>query len=159
MRKKNITPISKANHHSTEHNEVIRPHPIQLKYCSFHVSQLMRYARACSLFLVPCYDIRYDFRIETIFGWSLPLVVCRRAHVLLTLCVLVCIQWCPTHIVLCFCFVLLRLVYPVLPVSLDCPFQIAPLVFSYVYLTTSPYSEYKTVKPRIIFGFVSNVTS
>ena len=31
-------------------------------------------------------------------------------------------------------FVFLRLVYPKLPVSLDCPFLIAPPVFSYVYL-------------------------
>ena len=31
----------------------------------------------------------------------------------------------PTHIVLCFCFVLLRLVNHMLPVSLDCPFLIA----------------------------------
>jgi hypothetical protein len=32
------------------------------------------------------------------------------------------IFWCPTHIVLCFCFVFLRLVYPMLPFSLNCPF-------------------------------------
>jgi hypothetical protein len=32
------------------------------------------------------------------------------------------------------CFVFLRLVYPMLQVSLDCPFMIAPLVFSNVYL-------------------------
>ena len=38
----------------------------------------------------------------------------------------VCVQWCPTHIMLCFCFVSLRLVYPMLPVSLDCPFLITP---------------------------------
>jgi hypothetical protein len=40
-------------------------------------------------------------------------------------------MWCPTHIVLCFCFVVLRIVYPMLPVSLNCPFLIAPSVFSY----------------------------
>jgi hypothetical protein len=34
---------------------------------------------------------------------------------------------------LCFCFVFLHLVYPVLPVSLDCPFLIATSVFSNVY--------------------------
>jgi hypothetical protein len=44
-----------------------------------------------------------------------------------------CIEWCPTHIVLSFCFVFLRLVYPMLAVSLDCPFVIAPSVFSNVY--------------------------
>jgi hypothetical protein len=38
--------------------------------------------------------------------------------------------------VLCFCFVSLRLVYPILPVSLDCSFLIAPSVFSNVYLHT-----------------------
>jgi len=35
-----------------------------------------------------------------------------------------------------FCFVCLRLVYPMLPVSLDCPFLIAPSVISNVYLST-----------------------
>ena len=67
------------------------------------------------------------------FGSSLPPVVCRKAHVLYTLFVSVCAQWCPTYIALYFCFVFLRLVYPMLSVSLDCPFMIAPLVFSNVY--------------------------
>jgi len=40
----------------------------------------------------------------------------------------------PTHIVLCLCFVSLHLVYPVLPISLDYPFLIAPSVFSNVHL-------------------------
>ena len=40
----------------------------------------------------------------------------------------------PTRIVLCFCFVFLRLVHPMLPVSLDCPILIVPSVFSNVYL-------------------------
>jgi len=35
--------------------------------------------------------------------------------------------------VLTFCFVFLRLVYPMLQVSLDCQFLIAPSVFSNVY--------------------------
>ena len=77
------------------------------------------------IFWVPCCDVRYDCSIITVFGSSLLPVVCRRAHVLLTLFVFVCVQWCPTHIVLCFCFVFLRLVYPMLPVSLDCPFLIS----------------------------------
>jgi hypothetical protein len=33
-------------------------------------------------FWVPCCDVRYDFRIQTLFALSLPPVVCRRAHVL-----------------------------------------------------------------------------
>jgi hypothetical protein len=36
--------------------------------------------------------------------------------------------------ILCFCFVCLRLVCPVLPVSLDCPILIALSEFSNVYL-------------------------
>jgi len=53
--------------------------------------------------------------------------------VLFTLFLFVCVLWCPTHIALCFCFVCLRLVYPMLPVSLDCPFLVASSVFSNVY--------------------------
>ena len=55
------------------------------------------------------------------FGSSLPTVVCWSAHAL------------STYIVLCFCFVFLRLVYHMLPVSLDFPFLIKPSVFSSVY--------------------------
>ena len=33
-------------------------------------------------FWVQCCDVRYDFRIQTMFGSSLPPVVCRRAHAL-----------------------------------------------------------------------------
>ena len=48
------------------------------------------------MFWVPCCDARYDFRIITMFGSSLPPVV------LSMLFVFDCIKWCPTHIVLCF---------------------------------------------------------
>jgi hypothetical protein len=34
------------------------------------------------------------------------------------------------HILCCSSFVFLRLVYPMLPISLDCPFLIVPSVFS-----------------------------
>ena len=47
---------------------------------------------------------------KTMFGSSLPPVVCRVTHVLFTLFVFVWEQWCPKHIVLSFCFVCLRLV-------------------------------------------------
>jgi hypothetical protein len=40
----------------------------------------------------------------------------------------------PTRIVLYFCFVFLRLVHTMLPVSLDYPILILPSVFSNVYL-------------------------
>jgi hypothetical protein len=39
---------------------------------------------------VPCCDVLYDFRINTMFGSSLPPVVYMRARVLLTLFVFVC---------------------------------------------------------------------
>ena len=62
----------------------------------------------------------------TIFLILLPPVVCRRAHVLFTLFVFVCGQWCPTHCA--------KLFIVLLPVSLDWLFVIAPSIFSSVYL-------------------------
>jgi len=50
------------------------------------------------------------------------------------LCVCLCIVVSNTYYVVFFCFSCLRLVYPMLPVSLDCPFFIALSVFSNVYL-------------------------
>ena len=83
----------------------------------------------------------------------LYVLVCRSAHVLFTLFVFVCALWCPTYIVFCFCFVFLRLVYPMLPVSLDCPFLIAPSVFSNVYFTycSEPHTPWIDF-PVIIWG-------
>ena len=75
----------------------------------------------------------YVVLLIPMFHSSLAPVVCRRAHVLFTLFVFVCVKWCPTR-VLCCCFVFLRLV---LPVSLECPFLIAPSIFSNVYLQIS----------------------
>ena len=73
--------------------------------------------------------------IGLMFGSSLPPVVYRRAHVLFTLFVLfVYIVLSNTYcVVLCFCFVFLRLVYPMLPVSLDCPFFL-PLRYSLTFI-------------------------
>ena len=53
---------------------------------------------------------------------AMSAVVCTSAHVLFRLVVLfvfVCAWWCSTRMVLCFSFVLLHLVYPMLLVSLD----------------------------------------
>jgi hypothetical protein len=41
---------------------------------------------------------------------------------------------CLTHIVLCFCFVCLSHVYPMLQVSLDYPFLIAPSIHKVTFL-------------------------
>ena len=57
-------------------------------------------------FWVPCCSVRYDFRIKAMFSLSLPPVVCRRAHILFTLFVFVCVLWCPKHIALCVLFCL-----------------------------------------------------
>jgi len=40
---------------------------------------------------IMCCDVRTDFCIKTMFGLSLSVIVCRRAHVLFTLFVFVCI--------------------------------------------------------------------
>ena len=58
---------------------------------------------------------------------------CRRDGVLFMLFVFVWALWCSTNIVLCFCSVFLPLVYYVLPVSLECPFWIAPsLLYKFI---------------------------
>jgi hypothetical protein len=54
-------------------------------------------------------------------------------------------QWCPTHIVLCFYFFFLCLVYPMLSVSLDCPFLISPSVFFF----NGEFFPYKDMKKQI----------
>ena len=95
------------------------------------------------------------------FGSSLPPVVCRKAHILFTLLMLAYVNLCPTHIVLCFCFVFRRRVYPMLPVSLDCPFLIAPSVFSNFYIQHVKILHNKT-KPHdrgIITSTIQAITS
>ena len=71
-----------------------------------------------------------------------------RDHVLFTLFVFVCVWWCPTHIVLRFCFVFLRLVCSLLPVSLNCPFLIGPSLFSNV------YSYNQAITPRVLIKMI-----
>ena len=65
----------------------------------------------------------------------LPPVVCRRTHVLPKLFVFVfsIVVSNTYYVVFLSCFSL-YLVYRLLPISLDCPFLIAPSVFSNVYL-------------------------
>ena len=112
------------------------------------------------MFLVPCCDVRYDFRIKTKFGSSLPPVVCRRACLIYVICVCLrivlsntycvacfcsvgfrlvsCVWWCPTHITVCFVFFVcvLCLVYQMLPVSLDFPLLLVPSVsLTFIYLS------------------------
>jgi hypothetical protein len=75
------------------------------------------------------------------FCSSLPPDVCRSTHVFYRyLCLFAHICSGVQHILLCvFDLFFLRLVYPMLSVSLDCLFLIAPSVFSNVYLSCVPY--------------------
>ena len=85
-------------------------------------------------FWVPCCDLCYDFRIKTIFGLSLPLVVCRRVHVLFTF---LCVYLCIVHVVsktLCWVFILFFFVL----CTLYCQFlRIVPSVFSNICLSNT----------------------
>jgi len=63
---------------------------------------ILSYQISLRSFCVPCCDIRYDFRMQTMFDSSLSQVVCRRIHVLITLFVFVCVKWCLTYFVICF---------------------------------------------------------
>ena len=88
----------------------------------------------CLLVWVPCCDVRYDLLIKAMFGSSLPPVVCMMTHVLFTFIVFVCALYCSTHIGLCILFGCLCPDY-LLPVSVDDPYFIVPLIFSDVYLS------------------------
>ena len=69
----------------------------------------------------------------TMFGSSLPPVVCRKAHVIFTLFVFVCVKWYPSRFVFLFC--LSSFCNPILPVSLDCSFWL-PLRYSLMFIYT-----------------------
>ena len=83
-----------------------------------------------STFWVPCCDVHYDFRIKRVLGSSLPL----GGGLMLSYVICVCFRIVVSNaycVVFLFCF--LRFVYPMLPVSLDSPFLIAPSIFSNFY--------------------------
>ena len=79
------------------------------------------------MFRVPCCDARYDFRKNDV-RFVVTSSFSRRTHVLFTSFVFV------LRIVVSntYCVVFPRPVYPILSVSLDCAFLIAPFVFSNV---------------------------
>ena len=87
------------------------------------------------------------------FGSSLHPVVWRRAHGLFTLFVFVSLYWCPSHIVLCFCFVFLRLVCTICYQFLWTVHLLWPLRFSfYLHLLKGC----QTLKPHIHLGSHEN---
>jgi hypothetical protein len=59
-----------------------------------------------------CCVVRYDFRMKTVFGSSLPPVVCiRGSYLVYVICVYLCVVVSNTCILLYFCFVFHRFVY------------------------------------------------
>ena len=99
------------------------------------------------VFILSC--LVYDFHIKRLY---------LKLFVGVFMCYLryLCTLWCPTHIVLCFCIVFLRLVYPMLPVSLDCPFLIAPSVFSNVYFLIFHYLTFSYTE-HVLFDNTFNI--
>jgi hypothetical protein len=85
------------------------------------------------------------FPHNTMFCSLLPPVVCRERiyhlRYIVSLRIVVSNTYCDLFL---FCF--LRLVFPILPVSLDCQFLIAPSVFSNIYILTN-----LTIRLYIIF--------
>jgi len=81
-------------------------------------------------FWVPCCHVRYDFRIKTMFGSSLPPVVCRKAHECLIYVICVCLRIvrCNTYCVVFLFYFSSSCVPNVASFSglsiLDCPFSI-----------------------------------
>ena len=126
-------------------------------FCSYaffshlaHIFSVFVVVLLCVLtFLVPCYDVRYDFIIKT---KSLPPVVCWRVHVLLCVCVCLCIVVSNILlflVVLAFCVVLCFFFFfycfCLLPVScghngtdfsglsiIDCPFGFRLFLYFYI---------------------------
>ena len=83
-------------------------------------------------------SVTISAKTKTMFGSSLPPIVCRRAHVLFTLLLHLLALNSVQHTLCCVCFwggsVFVRCpVYHMMPVSLDYPFLIASLVYSNVY--------------------------
>ena len=103
---------------------------------SFQFFVLSYYIFVCVFtFWDPCCDVRYDFDMKTMFDWSLPPV---DPGIMSYLRYLFLFAHSGIQHTFCCVFVLfvfiLCLVYPMLPVYLDCSFLIAPYVFSNVYI-------------------------
>ena len=92
-------------------------------------------------FWVPC----CDFRIQTMVRSSLSPVVCKRAHVLLTLFVFACGQWCPTDIVFVFCLFLFGFY------SLSCATCVAN-VYGVIFFKTSRTILHRNTCANITFA-------
>jgi hypothetical protein len=100
-----------------------------------------------------CVFVLFVFVLCTLCCQFLWIVFVLFFFVLCTLC-------CQFHwIVLCFCFVCLRLMYPMLPVSLVCPFSSIPSLSSNVYFKDGDvilfyFNTHSFL--RMFFGGISN---
>jgi hypothetical protein len=98
-------------------------------------------------FWVPNCDVRYDFSIKTMFGSLI-------GGLMFYLRFLCLFAYSGAQHILCCVFALffLRVVCPILPVSLDCQFLIAPSVFSNVcliqYITLKWKNKYITLSEQ-----------
>ena len=103
---------------------------------------------------IPCCDVRYDFRIKTMFGSSFPSVVCEREKVIVfTLFVFVCyggvqhIFWCVfvlLFIVLCaLCCQFLWIVLFLIPRSLFSDVYLLPKMICITINPTRGTDKYK----------------
>jgi hypothetical protein len=98
-------------------------------------SELVIFLVFCVFLL--CVPLRFPHKNDVRFVFSSS---CFRRGACLIYVIFVCLSVVVSNtycVVFLFCLssFLLRLVYPMLPVSLDCPFFIAPSVFSNVYLS------------------------
>ena len=88
-----------------------------------------------STFWVPCCDVRYDFRIQSMFGSSLPPVVCMRAHKTCFLCLF---AYSGIQDILCTqCCQFLWIVYFWLPLRYSVTFIYIPYLIMWMSLNSS----------------------
>jgi hypothetical protein len=73
-----------------------------LRYMCLFVYSDVQHILCCVFCFVCLRLVSRVTNVASFSGLSLSTVVCRLAHVLFTLNVFVCVQRCPTHIVLCF---------------------------------------------------------
>ena len=105
----------------------------------------------CAFIVIACRN-KYSRRHLPL---TLPPVVCRWAHVLFTLCVFECLQWCSTQIALFVLFCLSSSCVPCFASFSGLSFLIAPSVFSNVYLqepkVVDDYTKFNCWQPYMLF--------
>ena len=100
-------------------------------------------------FWIPCCDVRYDFRIKTMFGSSLPPVI---SGVSMSYLRYLCLfAYDGVQHIMCWVFDLFFfLVCSLMPVPLDCPFFIGPSVVSNV------YSHNQAITPKVLIKMIKS---